>query len=73
MMAPLWLNIIMFLYCAWVIIHDVSYDWMWPIYGSLPTIGVYLIMQICMWYPPVLCVLVAIAAVATFIFHYIDT
>lgn len=69
MTAPLWLSIIMFVYCIWVIISNFRNDFCEPIYGSLSTIGVYLIMQICKWYPPVLCVIVAIAAVATFSYH----
>lgn len=72
MTAPLWLSILMFVYCIWVIIFNFRNAFYEPIYGSLSTVGVYLIMQICKWYPPVLCVIVGIAAVATFIFHYID-
>lgn len=72
MTAPIWLAGIMLAYCLWVIIFNVRNNFYEPIYGSLSTIGVYLAMQICKWYPPVLCVLVAIAAVATFIFHYTD-
>lgn len=69
MIAPLWLSATMIVYCLWVIIHDVSSDWSDPIYGSLLTIGVYVAMQIFMWYPPVMCVIVETAAIWTFIYH----
>lgn len=72
MTAPIWLAATMFAYCLWVVIHDISNEFTYPIYGSLPVILVYLIMQICMWYPLVLCIAVEIAAISTFIYHIVN-
>lgn len=72
MIAPIWLAGTMLAYCLWVVIHDISVDFRYPIYGALPTILVYLCMQICSWYPMVLCVAVETAAIVTFIYHIVN-